>query len=243
MHGTQPVRPSAAHRIEKSQRFHAAARRTMTDREQWARDVLGLTQGATWDEVRIAFRDLTLVWHPDRFPGNARLAEMAVKKQQSINEAYSILRKVFEQPKSSPSAQKVETNAPPSAATRTDPPDRVSETPPNDDPPPEDESGIIQWLLDVVIEVVWAFVGTILSAIAFFIFVIGLPMIPCVLIIGLYGGKGSAGPPWYFFLPLLVLGLAPAMYAYSAPRFKKGGSFAIERFWGEVLRMVRRSRE
>jgi DnaJ-like protein len=54
--------------------------------------VLGLAPGATVDEVKIAYRDLAQVWHPDRFPDNNRLREKAQQNLQRINEAYALLR-------------------------------------------------------------------------------------------------------------------------------------------------------
>lgn len=55
--------------------------------------VLGLHPGATLDDVKMAFRDLAQVWHPDRFPENDRLREKAMHNQQLINEAYAVLQK------------------------------------------------------------------------------------------------------------------------------------------------------
>ena len=54
--------------------------------------VLGLTPGATVDEVKTAYRDLAQVWHPDRFPDNNRLRDKAQRNLQRINEAYALLR-------------------------------------------------------------------------------------------------------------------------------------------------------
>lgn len=41
--------------------------------------------------VKEAYRDLAKVWHPDRFPGDDRLAEKAQEKLRVINEAYQRL--------------------------------------------------------------------------------------------------------------------------------------------------------
>lgn len=54
--------------------------------------LLGLAPGASPDEVKIAYRDLAQVWHPDRFPDNDRLREKAIANLQRINEAYTVLR-------------------------------------------------------------------------------------------------------------------------------------------------------
>ena len=54
--------------------------------------VLGLAPGATFDEVKTAYRDLAQVWHPDRVLENVRLREKAVRNLQRINEAFEVLR-------------------------------------------------------------------------------------------------------------------------------------------------------
>lgn len=54
--------------------------------------LLGLAPGASLDEVKTAYRDLAQVWHPDRFPDNARLREKAEVNLRRINEAYMVLR-------------------------------------------------------------------------------------------------------------------------------------------------------
>lgn len=54
--------------------------------------LLGLTPGASLDEVKIAYRDLAQVWHPDRFTENPRLRDKAATTLRHINEAYAVLR-------------------------------------------------------------------------------------------------------------------------------------------------------
>lgn len=54
--------------------------------------LLGLAPGASPDDVKTAYRDLAQVWHPDRFPNNARLREKAEANLRRINEAYMVLR-------------------------------------------------------------------------------------------------------------------------------------------------------
>lgn len=54
--------------------------------------LLGLAPGASPDDVKTAYRDLAQVWHPDRFPDNARLREKAEVNLRRINEAYTVLR-------------------------------------------------------------------------------------------------------------------------------------------------------
>lgn len=51
---------------------------------------LGLSAEATMEEIRLAYRDLVQVWHPDRFQ-ESRLRKLAERKLQEINVAYDAL--------------------------------------------------------------------------------------------------------------------------------------------------------
>src|SRR5271168_5295814 len=53
--------------------------------------VLDVRSGATYDEVKTAYRDLVQVWHPDRFAGNERLQIAAKNKLTEINLAWEYL--------------------------------------------------------------------------------------------------------------------------------------------------------
>jgi hypothetical protein len=55
-------------------------------------NVLGLGPGASFEELKAAHRDLTKVWHPDRFLHDPRLQQKAQEKLKEINEAYDQLR-------------------------------------------------------------------------------------------------------------------------------------------------------
>lgn len=50
-------------------------------------EVLGIARGATHDEVKIAFRKLAVVYHPDKNPGDAQ----AVVRFKEINASYQVL--------------------------------------------------------------------------------------------------------------------------------------------------------
>lgn len=54
--------------------------------------LLELKPGASGDEVKRAYRDLTKVWHPDRFAHDAALRRKAEEKLKAINEAYETIR-------------------------------------------------------------------------------------------------------------------------------------------------------
>jgi hypothetical protein len=56
-----------------------------------AYEVLGLKLDASIDDLKLAYRDLVNVWHPDRFLHNPRLKEKAEQQLQEINQAYESL--------------------------------------------------------------------------------------------------------------------------------------------------------
>jgi DnaJ-domain-containing protein 1 len=51
-------------------------------------DILGVRSGASISEIKKAFRDLIMKWHPDRNPGQE---ELATKMSQKIIAAYTML--------------------------------------------------------------------------------------------------------------------------------------------------------
>ncbi len=51
--------------------------------------ILELAPGASLQEVKTAYRELCLIWHPDKNP--ERVSERATKKLQALNEAYQWL--------------------------------------------------------------------------------------------------------------------------------------------------------
>lgn len=56
-------------------------------------EILKLNPNASPEEVKQAYRDLAMVWHPDRFPAdNPRLKEKAQEELKRINAAYEVLK-------------------------------------------------------------------------------------------------------------------------------------------------------
>jgi hypothetical protein len=50
--------------------------------------VLDLAPGCSLDELKLAYKDMVQVWHPDRFTHNPRLGQKAEDKLKKINLAY-----------------------------------------------------------------------------------------------------------------------------------------------------------
>ncbi len=56
-----------------------------------ALSALGLEEGATDEDVRLAHRDLAQMLHPDKYEGNKRLRSRAEQQMRAINEARAVL--------------------------------------------------------------------------------------------------------------------------------------------------------
>lgn len=53
--------------------------------------VLGLTAGATWQQIKRAYRALALHLHPDHAPANGLTEREATERMKRLNAAYSLL--------------------------------------------------------------------------------------------------------------------------------------------------------
>ncbi len=53
-------------------------------------EILRLEPEASVADLKLAYRDMVNVWHPDRFLHNPRLKEKAEQQLQEINQAYEI---------------------------------------------------------------------------------------------------------------------------------------------------------
>jgi preprotein translocase subunit Sec63 len=54
--------------------------------------VLDLPPSASLEEVRQSYRDMVVIWHPDRFCSNPRLKKRAEIKLKEINMAYGVIQ-------------------------------------------------------------------------------------------------------------------------------------------------------
>lgn len=54
-------------------------------------EILGLKNATSQKQVKVAYRNMVRIWHPDRFPFDAQLRRHAEEKLQNINLAYERL--------------------------------------------------------------------------------------------------------------------------------------------------------
>ena len=78
-------------------------------------ELLGLSPGASPEELKVAYRDLAKVWHPDRFLHDPRLQEKAQEKLKEINEAYDQLRSGKANRQTPPAASTNDRRTPPTS--------------------------------------------------------------------------------------------------------------------------------
>lgn len=64
------------------------ATRIIKDQEMSPWEILGIAQGATATEIKVAYRKLVMQWHPDR---NSHRELEATEMMKKINAAYTIL--------------------------------------------------------------------------------------------------------------------------------------------------------
>jgi len=56
---------------------------------------LGITPGATWTELRRAYKSLVNIWHPDRFQQDIRQRKLAEEKTKEITQSYQELAEYY----------------------------------------------------------------------------------------------------------------------------------------------------
>jgi len=91
-------------------------------------EIFELGPGASFDEVKQAYKDLVNIWHPDRFSTNPRLKQKAEKKLKEVNQAYETLKSLLP---SKPGLDKKAEKAPRAQAqakTQTEPGARAADS-------------------------------------------------------------------------------------------------------------------
>ena len=87
--------------------------------------ILNLKPGASPKEVKQAYRNLALLWHPDRYPQGSPLQAEAEHKFKEINHAYNQLRQFLNQPPSrTPTSTPVKPSPNPGFYSNSQPPSR-----------------------------------------------------------------------------------------------------------------------
>ncbi|MCM1982687.1 J domain-containing protein [Lyngbya confervoides] len=85
--------------------------------------ILDVTASTSWDQLKQAYKDLVLVWHPDRFCGHPRLQRKAEEKLKLINLAYQKLSESHRlAQRSAPSNQGADPSQPHGGQDRRSPP-------------------------------------------------------------------------------------------------------------------------
>ena len=69
----------------------------MTERYTHNYRILGIRPGASWQELRQAYKSLVNIWHPDRFQQNPRQKNLAEEKTKEITQSYQELAEYYKQ--------------------------------------------------------------------------------------------------------------------------------------------------
>lgn len=70
-------------------------RNLMTERYTKNYHVLGIQPGASWKELRRAYKGLVNLWHPDRFQQNSDQKKLAEEKTKEITQSYKELAEYY----------------------------------------------------------------------------------------------------------------------------------------------------
>ncbi|GAB4347205.1 MAG: hypothetical protein Fur0042_13350 [Cyanophyceae cyanobacterium] len=84
--------------------------------------ILDVSPSASPAEIKLAYRRLAKVWHPDRFAEDPELQAMATAKLAAINQAYAYLKDKKESPSSPGATAKNAATPPPSSNPQSSPP-------------------------------------------------------------------------------------------------------------------------
>lgn len=96
-----------------------------------ARATLELRENFTSSELKRAYRDLLLVWHPDRFIDNSSLEAKATAKTQEINQAHALLKTALAKAETANVPSSNENNRTPGTESQR-PSQNASPSPPDD---------------------------------------------------------------------------------------------------------------
>ena len=136
---------------------------------------LELEPGASLEQVKQAWRELVKVWHPDRFPNDAKLQRKAQERLKEINGAYEILEQYLTSgtppPRNRASSSRTSEQTHRQDSQRHESESRRAETPPPPPPPPR-ASEVWREPKKSRVGVVWAVV----------VVVVALPLILAVVV-------------------------------------------------------------
>jgi preprotein translocase subunit Sec63 len=59
---------------------------------QHAFEILEIDESASLSEIKQAYRDLALIWHPDHYTQNTSLHQKALGRMKELNAAYDCIR-------------------------------------------------------------------------------------------------------------------------------------------------------